>query len=175
MDAEYSRSTVLAFGLLTCLHFGGEVCHRRTACFFCRALRCGLRRSTTIMLCLLAAGSALAQSAPPPATAPSSTSAAEGDKADEKDDAKKDDAKKGDVKKDDEKKEGGSVNARLAPGGVVTGGSSFPLHIQATFDNSLGNAIFAPASCTACTIGICCSSCSAESSTQAPCSTRPSK
>ena len=96
------------------------------------------------MLCLLAAGSALAQSAPPPATAPSSTPTAEGDKADEKDDAKKDDDQKGDAKPDDDKKEGGSVNARLAPGGVVTGGSSFPLHIQATLDNSLGNAIFAP-------------------------------
>jgi hypothetical protein len=92
------------------------------------------------MLCLLAAGSALAQSAPPPATTTPSASAAEADKAGDT----KDDDKKDDDTKDDDKKEGGSVNARLAPGGVVTGGSSFPLHIQATLDNSLGNAIFAP-------------------------------
>lgn len=35
-------------------------------------------------------------------------------------------------------------NARLAPGGVVAGGSGFPLHIQLTLDNTLGNGILAP-------------------------------
>jgi hypothetical protein len=36
------------------------------------------------------------------------------------------------------------VNARLAPGGVVAGGGSFPLHIQANLSNSVGNGFFAP-------------------------------
>jgi hypothetical protein len=36
------------------------------------------------------------------------------------------------------------TNARLAPGGVVTGKSSFPLHIQATLDNAVGNGLLAP-------------------------------
>lgn len=36
------------------------------------------------------------------------------------------------------------VNPRLAPGGVATGTSSFPLHLQATLDTSLGNGVFAP-------------------------------
>lgn len=35
-------------------------------------------------------------------------------------------------------------NARLAPGGVVAGGSSFPLRMQLTLDNSLGNGVLAP-------------------------------
>ena len=35
-------------------------------------------------------------------------------------------------------------NARLAPGGVVAGGSSFPLGLQLTLDNSVGNGILAP-------------------------------
>lgn len=35
-------------------------------------------------------------------------------------------------------------NARLAPGGVVAGGSSFPLRLQLTLDNTLGNGVFAP-------------------------------
>jgi hypothetical protein len=91
-----------------------------------------------MMLCLLAAGSALAQSAPPPADAAPSSSTAAGaaPAADAKGDEKKPDT--------EEKKDEGSVNARLAPGGVVAGGKGFPLHIQATLDNSLGNALFAP-------------------------------
>jgi hypothetical protein len=36
------------------------------------------------------------------------------------------------------------TNARLAAGGVVTGGGSFPLHIQATLDNAVGNGALAP-------------------------------
>ena len=36
------------------------------------------------------------------------------------------------------------TNARLAAGGVVTGGGSFPLHIQATVDNSVSNGVLAP-------------------------------
>jgi hypothetical protein len=36
------------------------------------------------------------------------------------------------------------TNARLAPCGVVTGGGSFPLHLQATLDNSVGNGLLAP-------------------------------
>jgi hypothetical protein len=37
-----------------------------------------------------------------------------------------------------------TANPRLAPGGVVAGGNGFPLHLQATFDTSLGNGILAP-------------------------------
>jgi hypothetical protein len=36
------------------------------------------------------------------------------------------------------------TNARLAAGGVVTGGGTFPLHIQATLDNAIGNGGLAP-------------------------------
>jgi len=36
------------------------------------------------------------------------------------------------------------TNARLAAGGVVTGGGTFPLHIQATLDNAVGSGFLAP-------------------------------
>jgi hypothetical protein len=36
------------------------------------------------------------------------------------------------------------TNARLAAGGVVTGGGSFPLHLQVTLDNFVGNGVLAP-------------------------------
>lgn len=47
----------------------------------------------------------------------------------------------------EEKKEDQPVatqNARLAPGGVAAAGSSFPLGLQLTLDNAVGNGLFAP-------------------------------
>ena len=115
----------MAPGLLNCLHIGGKVCHRRTSSEFRRVARCGLLRKTLILLSLLTCGSAVAQSDPPADAAPApAPTAAE--------------------KKAEEKKEDAPINARLAPGGVVAGGSTFPLGIQLTIDNSLGNGIFAP-------------------------------
>jgi hypothetical protein len=98
-----------------------------------------VRRSPTILLCLLCALPALAQgTTPAPATSPSSTPApAEGEA---KDGEKKDEKQE---EKQEEKKDE-PINARLAPGGVVAGGNAFPLHAQLTLDNALGNGVFAP-------------------------------
>jgi len=92
-----------------------------------------LLRSTLFLLGLLTSVSALAQSNPPPATpAPASAApaAASGESSEEK--------------KDEEKKEEPALNARLAPGGVVAGASTFPLGLQITINNSLGNGLLAP-------------------------------
>ncbi len=89
-----------------------------------------MRRLTVILLsAVFCALPAQAQSAPPAA---SDDKEAEAKAAD------------GEQPKAEEKKEDGPVNARLAPGGVVAGSSSFPLHIQATLDNTIGNGILAP-------------------------------
>lgn len=90
---------------------------------------------TAAALGALAVGSvpARAQDAAPPAEA--TATAAEPDAK-----AKKADGK--DEKKD-EKKDETQLNARLAPGGVVGGSSSFPLHVTATLDNYVGNGILA--------------------------------
>ncbi len=87
-----------------------------------------MRRSTLILLSALFALSAQGQTAQPA------------------DDKKEGDAPAAGAEQPaaEEKKDEGAVNARLAPGGVVAGSSSFPLHIQATLDNSLGSGILAP-------------------------------
>lgn len=76
---------------------------------------------------------ALAQSQPSPSQPTSSTS--DSAAAQKAKDAKED---------EEEKKEDSTTNARLAPGGVVAGGRGFPLHIQVTIDNTVGNGVFAP-------------------------------
>lgn len=96
-----------------------------------------MRRSPTILLCLLCAVPALAQDTPP---APESTSTPAGEAADGQPPAANTEAKP----EEEKKKEEAPLNARLAPGGIVAGGSTFPLGLQLTLDNSLGNGIFAP-------------------------------
>ncbi len=105
-------------------------------------MRYGVRRSPTILLCVLCAAPVLAQDPPPGEPAPST--APEGASGEPAPEATTADGPASAEKKEEEKKEDAPMNARLAPGGVVAGGNAFPLHAQLTLDNALGNGIFAP-------------------------------
>lgn len=91
-----------------------------------------MRRSLVFLALLLTTTSSLAQTTTPttpttsaaPAAAPSTTTLTE--------------------EKKEEEAPTAPTNARLAPGGVVAGGSGFPLGLQLTLDNTIGNGILAP-------------------------------
>ncbi len=103
-----------------------------------------MRRSPTILLCLLCALPALAQSAPSATPAPTSSTPAPADGGQEKDGEKTEEKTEENKEENKEEKKDEPINARLAPGGVVAGGNQFPLHAQITVDNAIGNGIFAP-------------------------------
>lgn len=96
-----------------------------------------MQRLSALLLSLVVAGSASAQSQPSTSSGQQPAAAADSEKKEGASGAE------GEAK-EEPKEEEGTQNARLAPGGVVAGGSGFPLHIQATLDNSVGNGIFAP-------------------------------
>ncbi len=104
-----------------------------------------MRRSPSLLLCVLCAAPVLAQDPPPGEPAPSTapTGAAAEPAAGEASEATPATDNNGEEKKE-EKKEDAPMNARLAPGGVVAGGNAFPLHAQLTLDNALGSGVFAP-------------------------------
>ena len=95
-----------------------------------------MRRSPLLLVLLLTTTSSLAQTTPPtptPTPAPSAAAVAAAQ------------ATTPTPPKEGEQPAAASQqNARLAPGGVVAGGSSFPLGLQLTLDNTLGSGILAP-------------------------------
>jgi hypothetical protein len=86
--------------------------------------------SSLFLLAALAAVEAQAQDAPAQPAPDAQASATADTKSDGKGEK-------------DGKKDEPTLNARLAPGGVVGGDSSFPLHVTATVDNYVGNGMLA--------------------------------
>lgn len=90
-----------------------------------------MRRSPLLLALLLTSASSLAQTPTPTSTTPAPTPAASTTTTAQ-------------PAEDEAPAAAPAQNARLAPGGVVAGGSSFPLNLQLTFDNTLGSGILAP-------------------------------